>query len=74
MRVHCGTKYPDVVPTVTFVSKKNFPFLNASGEVNISKVKNIRWTREWTIEKLVTGIKSEMESPQYVLVLLLRYQ
>lgn len=33
--LHCGTGYPEVLPTVRFLTKVNFPFVGSDGVVNM---------------------------------------
>eukprot|EP01039_Chlorochromonas_danica_P013155 gene13155-15182_t len=65
LRISCGRDYPDVAPTVRFVSRINLSSVNQSnGLVEPSLPALINWNRNCTIESVLVGLKNMMTTPQ----------
>ncbi|KAG8929458.1 E2 ubiquitin-conjugating protein mms2 [Tulasnella sp. 419] len=64
LQIYCGPSYPDVPPTVTFLSRVNLPFVNATnGSVEPTKLPVLaQWNRNSTIETILVEIRKEMAS------------
>ncbi|KAF9896087.1 E2 ubiquitin-conjugating protein mms2 [Lobosporangium transversale] len=65
LKLHCGDQYPDVPPTVSFVSRINLPCVNQStGRVDPSKLTCLsNWRRTFGLETILTDLRREMASP-----------
>ncbi|CAE6413853.1 unnamed protein product [Rhizoctonia solani] len=65
LKIDCGPNYPDVPPTITFVSKINLPFVGPSGKVDPSKLAVLaNWIRASTLETILVQIRREMAGSQ----------
>jgi len=64
LQITCGENYPDKPPEVKFISRVNLPFVNGgNGKVDPSKLPILaNWTRNGTLETLLTEIRREMGS------------
>jgi len=64
LKIHCGERYPDVPPTVQFISRVNLPFVNQlDGKVDTNKLPVLaNWTRNNSIESVLVEIRKEMGS------------
>mmetsp|Transcript_10621 Transcript_10621/g.15912 ORF Transcript_10621/g.15912 Transcript_10621/m.15912 type:complete len:145 (+) Transcript_10621:82-516(+) len=62
--IHCGEKYPEVPPNVSFVNRINMGCVDQrSGEVNKSKVHVLAtWNRNHSLEQVLVGLRQEMAS------------
>jgi ubiquitin-conjugating enzyme E2 variant len=61
IKIVCGEKYPVEAPEMKFVSKVNLPFVNKdNGTVTKSFTLFNPWKPEYTMEKLLIGIKDGM--------------
>ncbi|KAG8750831.1 E2 ubiquitin-conjugating protein mms2 [Ceratobasidium sp. 423] len=64
LRIECGPGYPDVPPTITFVSKVNLPFVGPAGKVDPNKLPVLaNWIRANTLETILVQIRREMAAP-----------
>eukprot|EP01036_Dinobryon_divergens_P026063 gene26063-34667_t len=65
LRITCGPEYPNAPPKVRFVSRINLSDVNQTTgiiESTLPAIKN--WNRKCTIESVLVGIKSAMNSSQ----------
>lgn len=64
LKIHCGERYPEVPPTVQFISRVNLPFVNQlDGKVDTNKLPVLaNWTRSNSIESVLVEIRKEMGS------------
>mmetsp|Transcript_17337 Transcript_17337/g.30292 ORF Transcript_17337/g.30292 Transcript_17337/m.30292 type:complete len:144 (-) Transcript_17337:498-929(-) len=62
IRILCGPQYPQVMPEVQFVSKLNFPFIDANGR---AKNLPISWNRNMKIETLLVHLRALMAKAEY---------
>ncbi|KAI8350991.1 ubiquitin-conjugating enzyme/RWD-like protein [Mortierella sp. GBAus27b] len=64
LKIHCGEQYPDVPPTVSFLSRINLPCVNqTNGRVDSSKLPCLSgWKRTDGIETVLTALRREMAS------------
>lgn len=62
LKINCDANYPSVPPQINFTSKINLPCVNqTNGKVEPSKFYMfVNWKSEYTIEKLLIGLKNEM--------------
>ncbi|CAE6461546.1 unnamed protein product [Rhizoctonia solani] len=61
LKIHCGPNYPDVPPTITFISKVNLPFVGPAGKVDSSKLPVLaNWVRASTLETILVEIRRQM--------------
>lgn len=62
----CGEQYPDVAPTLQFVSKINLSCVNQrDGRVDAAKLQCLsKWTRQYTLETVLSDLRREMATPQ----------
>ena len=67
VNIHCGSEYPDVPPTVQFVSKINVPCVDSrSGKVDPSRLPCLAgWKREYTMETILIELRRYMALPQH---------
>ncbi|CAO3570866.1 unnamed protein product [Mortierella alpina] len=65
LKIHCGPSYPDMPPSVSFLSRVNLPCVNqTTGEVDSSKLNCLRnWNRNYGLETVLTDLRREMASP-----------
>ncbi|KAF9434521.1 E2 ubiquitin-conjugating protein mms2 [Entomortierella beljakovae] len=65
LKLHCGEQYPDVPPTVSFLSRVNLPCVNqTSGRVDPSKLSCLsNWKRTYGLENVLIDLRREMASP-----------
>ncbi|KAG9124865.1 E2 ubiquitin-conjugating protein mms2 [Ceratobasidium sp. 392] len=64
LKIHCSEAYPDVPPTISFLSKVNLPFVGSSGRVDPNKLPVLaNWLRSTTLETILVQIRREMASP-----------
>ena len=62
LTITCGDSYPAVAPEFKFNSKINLPCVNQSNgkvEKTFHMFKN--WNPEYTMEKILIGLKNEMQ-------------
>ena len=69
LNITCSENYPEQAPKVKFNTKINLPSVNQNtGEVTNKFSMFSNWKHEYTMEKILIGIKSEMiankKSPQ----------
>ena len=59
LKITCDEQYPDVPPTLTFISRVNLPFVDqAKGTVDLKKVASLsRWSRDYTLETILVEIR-----------------
>ncbi|KAI3659166.1 hypothetical protein MP638_006948 [Amoeboaphelidium occidentale] len=64
LKLHCGEKYPDLPPQVSFVSKINLPCVDQkTGKVLDSKLSVLsQWKRNFTMETVLAELRKEMGS------------
>mmetsp|Transcript_274 Transcript_274/g.154 ORF Transcript_274/g.154 Transcript_274/m.154 type:complete len:138 (+) Transcript_274:68-481(+) len=64
LEIECGPHYPAQPPTFKFTSKINIPSVNQNnGVVEPNKFPMfVQWRSEYTIEKILIGLKQEMIS------------
>ncbi|KAK9368586.1 ubiquitin-conjugating enzyme/RWD-like protein [Lipomyces kononenkoae] len=62
LKLHCGPNYPDVPPTVQFISKVNLPCISqVDGKVDPSKLACLaQWRRDYNMETVLLEIRREM--------------
>ncbi|KAF9430058.1 E2 ubiquitin-conjugating protein mms2 [Podila epigama] len=62
LKIHCGPSYPDIPPTVHFVSRVNLPCVNqTNGLVDASKLSCLsNWKRQYGMETILLDIRREM--------------
>ena len=61
LSIICGENYPAVAPKVKFTSKANLPSVNqATGDVTNKFPLFANWKGEYTLEKVLVGLKNEM--------------
>ena len=61
LNIRCGMDYPNSPPQVSFASKTNLPCVNQSnGRVENKFHLFANWKSEYTIEKILIGLKNEM--------------
>lgn len=66
LRITCGENYPDIPPSVKFISKINLPCVDKSnGDVIPSQFKTLsKWSRSYSIEILLLDLRKLMADPQ----------
>lgn len=66
LAVTCGPNYPEVAPTVKFISKINLPCVDqTNGEIDNQKFAVLaNWKRSYTIEHVLVELRKEMATPQ----------
>jgi ubiquitin-protein ligase len=71
LKITCGESYPDVPPTVQFLSRVNLPFVNQTyGTVDQSKLPVLaNWTRNYSIENVLVEIRKYARSHHLLLTL-----
>ena len=59
LKITCDEQYPDVPPTLTFISRVNLPFVDQTkGTVDLKKVASLsRWSRDYTLETILVEIR-----------------
>ncbi|KAF9317496.1 E2 ubiquitin-conjugating protein mms2 [Podila horticola] len=64
LKIHCGDHYPDMPPTVFFLSRVNLPCVNqTNGHVDPSKLSCLlNWKRNYSIETVLMELRREMAS------------
>jgi ubiquitin-conjugating enzyme E2 variant len=64
LKINCGDSYPDIPPTVHFISRVNLPFVNhTDGRVDPYKLPVLtNWNRNNSIESVLVEIRKEMGS------------
>ena len=61
LSIKCGENYPAQAPLLKFISKVNLPFVDKNnGTVTKSFSMFNPWKPEYTMEKILIGIKNEM--------------
>jgi ubiquitin-conjugating enzyme E2 variant len=64
VRLTAGQNYPDVPPTIRFISKINLSSVNQrTGEVTYSAPTFTTWDRKMTLESALVQIKKSMKNP-----------
>ncbi|KAG8725541.1 E2 ubiquitin-conjugating protein mms2 [Ceratobasidium sp. 395] len=64
LKIHCSESYPDIPPTITFLSKVNLPFVGPTGKIDPNKLPVLaNWLRSTTLETILVQIRREMASP-----------
>ncbi|KAF9165896.1 E2 ubiquitin-conjugating protein mms2 [Mortierella sp. AD011] len=65
LKLHCGDLYPDVPPTVSFLSRVNLPCVNqTTGRVDPAKLTCLsNWKRTYGLETVLVDLRREMASP-----------
>ncbi|GJE90360.1 UBC-like protein [Phanerochaete sordida] len=64
LKITCGESYPELPPSVQFVSRVNLPFVSqVDGKVDPSKLGCLaNWNRNSSIETVLVEIRKEMAS------------
>ncbi|KAG8695762.1 E2 ubiquitin-conjugating protein mms2 [Ceratobasidium sp. 428] len=63
LKIHCSESYPDIPPTITFLSKVNLPFVGPTGKIDPNKLPVLaNWLRSTTLETILVQIRREMAS------------
>ncbi|KIW13121.1 hypothetical protein PV08_08308 [Exophiala spinifera] len=59
VNIHCGEQYPDVPPTIQFVSRVNLPCVDQkTGKVDPSKLPCLaNWKRDYTMETILIELR-----------------
>jgi len=67
LTIHCGDKYPDDPPDVTFVSKINLPSVDPrNGKVDLTKLPRMSlWKRDFTMETILLELRRHMARPEH---------
>eukprot|EP00793_Prasinoderma_coloniale_P002789 PRCOL_00002271-RA len=62
LRVHCGERYPEFPPEVSFVTRINLPCVNSStGAVEPRAFRTLgSWNSSYSIETVLTALRTEM--------------
>eukprot|EP00123_Amoebidium_parasiticum_P000701 comp11571_c0_seq1/m.6048 comp11571_c0_seq1/g.6048 ORF comp11571_c0_seq1/g.6048 comp11571_c0_seq1/m.6048 type:complete len:140 (-) comp11571_c0_seq1:180-599(-) len=61
LKIHCGDKYPEQPPVVTFITRANLTFLDANGRVIPSMLPVLaQWSRRNTLEDVLVNIRQCM--------------
>ncbi|KAF9294621.1 E2 ubiquitin-conjugating protein mms2 [Mortierella antarctica] len=62
LKIHCGEHYPDVPPTVFFLSRINLSCVNqTNGHVDPSKLSCLlNWKRNYSLETILMELRREM--------------
>ncbi|MCJ1366750.1 E2 ubiquitin-conjugating protein mms2 [Acarospora aff. strigata] len=62
LNIHCGDTYPDLPPTVQFVSKINLPCVDQrTGRVDPSKLPCLsQWRRDYTMETILIELRRQV--------------
>ncbi|KAI1436522.1 ubiquitin-conjugating enzyme/RWD-like protein [Xylaria sp. CBS 124048] len=66
VKMHCGSQYPDLPPTIHFISQVNLPCVNPrNGLVDPAKLPCLaNWKRENTMETILIELRLYMASTQ----------
>lgn len=63
LQIHCGPNYPSKRPEMRFLTKINMSCVLSTGEVNVALFKPLSsWSRNFTLETLLTELRKEMGS------------
>ncbi|KAK7202898.1 ubiquitin-conjugating enzyme [Myxozyma melibiosi] len=64
LKLNCGPNYPDIPPTVQFITKINLPCVSsADGKVDKSKLACLdKWKRDYNMETVLLELRREMAS------------
>ncbi|KIW99676.1 uncharacterized protein Z518_11089 [Rhinocladiella mackenziei CBS 650.93] len=67
VNIHCGDNYPDLPPTIQFVSRINLPCVDQkTGKVDPSKLPCLaNWKRDFTMETILIELRRYMALPQH---------
>jgi len=67
VNIHCGDQYPDLPPTIQFVSRVNLPCVDQkTGKVDPSKLPCLAsWRRDYTMETILIELRRYMALPQH---------
>ena len=67
LNIHCGDGYPDIPPTVRFISKINLPSVDQrTGKVDPSRPRCLsQWERNFTMETVLIELRRSMALPQH---------
>ncbi|KAG8807954.1 E2 ubiquitin-conjugating protein mms2 [Serendipita sp. 401] len=59
LSIECGPEYPDVPPTIKFISRVNVPFVNQhTGEVETTRLGVLaRWNRNYSLETILVEMR-----------------
>jgi ubiquitin-conjugating enzyme E2 variant len=59
LKIHCGDGYPDLPPTIQFISRVNLPFVSQTdGKVDPTKLPVLaNWNRNNSIETVLVEIR-----------------
>lgn len=61
VKLYCGDNYPNVPPTVTFISRVNLPFVQNDGSINVNHFPLLKnWKPSTTILVILLEISKEM--------------
>jgi len=68
LKIHCGDQYPDVPPTIQFVSRVNLPFVSQTdGKVDKTKLPVLaNWHRNHSIETVLVEIRRSAPPPSSI--------
>jgi ubiquitin-protein ligase len=71
LKITCDEQYPDVSPTLTFISRVNLPFVDQTqGTVDLKKVVSLsRWSRDYTLETILVEIRKWVLSRAMVVLI-----
>ncbi|CAF1050657.1 unnamed protein product [Adineta steineri] len=65
LKVHCGDRYPEEVPTIRFQTRINLAGVAANGSVDPKSVPSLRnWNRDMTIHQILNDIRGSMSSKE----------
>jgi Ubiquitin-conjugating enzyme len=73
LKIHCGDTYPDLPPTIQFISRVNLPFVSQiDGKVDPSKLPVLsNWNRNKSIETILVEIRRSVPTSFSLLTLLI---
>ncbi|EFC49703.1 ubiquitin-conjugating enzyme family protein [Naegleria gruberi] len=66
VNIVCGDRYPEIAPTVRFVSKVNMSCVGLRGEILLNEFPLLgsQWNSNYDIAQILTGLRREMSSPK----------
>ena len=63
VKLYCGENYPNVPPTVSFITRVNLPFVQSDGSINPNQFPLLRnWKSSTTIRGILTEINNQMKT------------
>lgn len=63
LQIHCGSDYPEVPPTVKFLTKVHVPWVDSHGNVLKSSCQVLsHWQKNYTIKTVLSELKRMMST------------